>query len=184
MSSSTTRRKYRLLSAIEKFGRPAFLSCRACYQYNLSNPDHPTVCVMSSQHSLKCSKCIALGRPCVALSSDVLDRTQESLENKIRQAEEEEEALRKKEAMVHNRLKRLRQLKKFNETRLIEEARCIDRELDAELQERINRNDLSDGEREDLEFGRQMEDSLRELQQMSPEELNSSLGVPLTSSSS
>ena len=190
MSSATTR-KFRILSSIAKFGSPVLLPCRACYRQSLLDPEVPVSCVMSLQHSAKCSKCVSLNRPCIAVSWEVLERSQNDLRNQIDRAEGEAKELRarrkeveRKEDIAYAKVERLRTTLKLAEARADEKVRCLDRELDAELQERINRDDLSDGEREDLEYGRQMEESLRALQQMSPEEINSSLGVPLTSSSS
>lgn len=118
MASSSTKNRLRLASEIQRNGRPVAIPCDRCF-----TSGH-TCIAMENASRLRCSECVRLGRPCVNLSWESLDRTREEYQKKI---DEDEELL----AQVLARLMRNKTILKQAESRAHKKANCLMSELDA-----------------------------------------------------
>jgi hypothetical protein len=83
MSSASTKNRLRLASEIQHNGRPVDIPCDCCF---LSG--HTCITIANASR-LRCSECVRLGRPCVNLSWDSLDRTRKEYQRKVDEDEAE-----------------------------------------------------------------------------------------------
>merc|ERR1712032_1193967 len=110
-TSSSKKRRSRLVAEIERNGRPVFFPCERCSTHN-----HLCI-IMSDSTNLRCSECVRQGKKCVNMSWESLDRTREEYQRKV---DEDEELL----ATVMARLMRNK--------KILRQAECLASEMDAE----------------------------------------------------
>lgn len=122
--SRATQNRLRLAAEIHRSGHPAESPCDRCFLSNKS------CVVMSTAGRLRCSECVRLGRPCVNLSWESLDRTREEYSEKVRVDEE-------KLADLLARLLRNKKILRQAEERARKKAECLASELEqsGELEE-------------------------------------------------
>lgn len=118
MASSSTKNRLRLAAEIQRNGRLVAIPCDRCFVSG------HTCIAMENASRLRCSECVRLGRPCVNLSWESLDRTREEYQKKI---DEDEELL----AQVLARLMRNKKILKQAEQRASKKANCLMSELDS-----------------------------------------------------
>jgi hypothetical protein len=118
MASLSTKNRLRLASEIQRNGRPVDLPCDRCF---LSGH---TCIAMENASRLRCSECVRLGRPCVNLSWESLDRTREEYQRKV---DEDEAEL----ARVLTRLMRNKKILRQAENRAQRKTLCLTNEMEA-----------------------------------------------------
>lgn len=118
MASSSTKNRLRLAAEIHRNGRPVDIPCDRCF-----SSGH-TCIAMENASRLRCSECVRLGRPCVNLSWESLDRTREEYQRKI---DEDEEEL----AKLLTRLMRNKKILRQAENRAQKKAQCLTNEMEA-----------------------------------------------------
>jgi hypothetical protein len=118
MSSASTKNRLRLASEIQHNGRPVDIPCDYCF---LSG--HTCIAMANASH-LHCSECVRLGRPCVNLSWDSLDRTREEYQRKV---DEDEVEL----SVILARLMRNKKILRQAEHRAERKALCLSNEMEA-----------------------------------------------------
>ena len=79
---------------------------------------------MANASRLRCSECVKLGRPCVNLSWESLDRTREEYQRKV---DEDEAEL----AKILTRLMRNKKILRQTENRAAKKALCLTNEMEA-----------------------------------------------------
>lgn len=117
MSSSSSQKRLRLANEIQRLGHIAEISCDRCFL------NGHTCIIMDGKARLKCSECVRIGRPCVNLSWESLDRTRSTLEKEI-EADEEELS------RVMARLLRKKKLLKQANERAQRKAICLANEME------------------------------------------------------
>jgi hypothetical protein len=118
MASASTKNRLRLASEIQRNGRPVDIPCDRCF---LSGH---TCIAMANASRLRCSECVRLGRPCVNLSWDSLDRTREEYQRKV---DEDEAEL----SVILARLMRNKKILRQAEHRAERKALCLSNEMEA-----------------------------------------------------
>jgi len=118
MSSSSSQRRLRLSKEIHTHGFAPEFACDRCF---LSNK---TCIVMESAGRLRCSECVRIGRPCVSMSWESLDRTREEYTKKVDESEQEL-------ARVLARLMREKAILRQAEKRAKKKAGCLASEMEA-----------------------------------------------------
>ena len=118
MTSIATRNRLLLASEIQRQGTISDISCDRCF---LSG--HCCI-AMEVGGRMKCAECVRIGRPCVNLSWDCLDRTREECRKKI---DEDEEEL----SRVLARLMRNKKIIRQADERAKRKAQCLAAELEA-----------------------------------------------------
>ncbi|MCJ1334717.1 hypothetical protein MMC10_011429 [Thelotrema lepadinum] len=122
--------------------------------------------------SVKCEECARSGRKCVDVSWRSVDSAFDQTSEQLRLEEEKGERLLEQVVVSQAKRRRLRRTLERIRSRAEQKMVCISEEIDKEDAERETRGDLSAGEREDIESGRQFELSLQELAAMSPGRIN------------
>ena len=117
MTSAASQNRLRLASEIQRHGIISDIPCDRCF---LSG--HCCI-AMEVKGRMKCSECVRLGRPCVNLSWDCLDRTREECQKKI-DADEEELS------RVLARLMRNKKILRQANERAKRKAQCLAEEID------------------------------------------------------
>lgn len=117
MASSSAKNRLRLASEIQRHGKPATFSCDRCFW------SEKCCVVMEGASRLRCSECVRIGRPCVNLSWESLDRTREEYQKKIDVDEEEL-------AKVLARLMRNKKILRQAEERSKKKALCLTSEME------------------------------------------------------
>jgi len=117
MSSSSRQGQLRLALEIQRNGLPVPAECDNCL---LSN--RRCIAMPDTGSRLKCSECTRLGRPCVNMSWQSLDKTREEYAKKV----EADEALL---AEVMTRLLRNKKILKQAEERAKKKTVCLANEL-------------------------------------------------------
>jgi len=118
MSSASTKNRLRLAAEIQRNGRPVDIPCDRCFLSGHS-------CIaMANASRLRCSECVRLGRPCVNLSWESLDRTREEYQRKV---DEDEAEL----AVILSRLMRNKKILRQAEHRAAKKALCLSNEMEA-----------------------------------------------------
>lgn len=118
MASSSTKNRLRLASEIQRNGRPVDIPCDRCF-----TSGH-TCIAMETSKRLRCFECVRLGRPCVNLSWESLDRTREEYQRKV---DEDEAEL----ATIISRLMRNKKILRQAENRAQKKAECLTNEMEA-----------------------------------------------------
>lgn len=116
MSSVATKNRLRLASEIQRNGRPVAIPCDRCFTSG-------STCI-AMEGKLKCSECQRLGRSCVNLSWESLDRTREEYQKKV---DEDEEEL----ARIMARLVRNKKILRQAEERAKKKVLCLANEMEA-----------------------------------------------------
>ena len=117
--SSASQKRLRLSIEIRRHNTIAPISCDRCFA---SGHD---CFVMPSANRLKCAECVRVGRPCVNLSWESLDKTRVEYEKKV---EEDEKLL----ADVIARLLRNKKILAQAKDRAAKKAECLANELEGE----------------------------------------------------
>jgi hypothetical protein len=115
--SSASQKRLRLSIEIRRHNTIAPISCDRCFA---SGHD---CYVMPSSNRLKCAECVRVGRPCVNLSWESLDKTRAEYEKKV---EEDEKLL----ADVIARLLRNKKILAQAKDRAAKKAECLANELE------------------------------------------------------
>lgn len=118
---SSHQRRIRLGLEIRNANHPAELPCLHCFSEGLT-------CYVMPESRLKCSECTRIGRPCVNMSWESLDRTREEYQKKV---DEDEKLL----AEVISRLLRNKKILKQAEERARKKALCLASEMEKEGEE-------------------------------------------------
>jgi len=116
--SLSSQKRLRLSSEIRRIGIIADTPCDKCFIDGLDCYVMP-----DSNSRLKCSECVRVGRPCVNMSWESLDRTREEYQKKV---DEDEKLL----AEVISRLLRNKKILKQAEERARRKALCLASELE------------------------------------------------------
>ena len=118
--SSASQKRLRLSIEIRRHNTVAPISCDRCFASG-----HDCYVMPSANSRLKCSECVRVGRPCVNLSWESLDKTRAEYEKKV---EDDEKLLAEVIARMLRNKKILAQAKE----RAAKKAECLANELDAE----------------------------------------------------
>lgn len=115
-SSSSHQRRLRLSSEIRRANHPAEVPCNHCFLQGL-------VCFVMPDSRLRCAECTRLGKKCVNMSWESLDRTREEYQKKV---DDDEKLL----AEVISRLLRNKKILKQAEERARKKALCLASEME------------------------------------------------------
>lgn len=118
MASVSTKNRLRLAAEIQRNGRPVDIPCDRCFVSG------HTCIAMENASRLRCFECVKLGRPCVNLSWESLDRTREEYQRKV---DEDEAEL----AKILSRLMRNKKILRQAENRAAKKALCLTNEMEA-----------------------------------------------------
>ena len=118
--SSSSQRRLRLSIEIRRHNTVAPISCDRCFLAG-----HDCFVMPAAGSRLKCSECVRVGRPCVNLSWESLDKTRAEYEKKV---EEDEKLLADVIARLLQNKKILAQAKQ----RAAKKAECLANELEGE----------------------------------------------------
>lgn len=116
--SSSTQRRLRLSSEIRRANNLAAVACNHCFSQGIE-------CFVMPNSRLKCAECTRLGRACVNMSWESLDKTREEYQKKV---DEDEKLL----AEVITRLLRNKKILQQAEERARRKALCLASELEEE----------------------------------------------------
>ena len=168
MSSSTIRNR-RTANRILKFGQIQEFSCSTCFRLLIP-------CVKMPRH-VGCAECSRNGHRCVDVSWDQIEKAEEKVGKQLEDALDE---LERSQAKVARLRKVLRQVQGRAEVKMT----CIQTEIAEEADARFQSGEMSGVELQDYESNRSLEESLRELSQMSTDEINTSLSSTAVMASS
>jgi hypothetical protein len=117
--SSASQKRLRLSIEIRRHNSIAPISCDRCFAAG-----HDCF-IMPNSNRLKCAECVRVGRPCVNLSWESLDKTRAEYEKKV---EEDEKLL----SDVIARLLRNKKILAQAKDRAAKKAECLANELEEE----------------------------------------------------
>ena len=113
---------------IKKLGSVSPFPCERCYFAN-----RPCITMSSPRQArLHCAECRRLGRRCVEMSWEAVDRSVTNAQEEVHRSENERENLLTRLGEVQTRLAEKRQVLEAARQRATEQLRCLEAELDAE----------------------------------------------------